>query len=263
MPISYVRPDSVSHAAALCAAGGRILAGGQSLIAQLNRGEIDDVTLIDINRLPELDRIGESDGWIEIGGLARLEAVRLHPLVIERLPMLAAALAWVANPAIRLRGTLLGNLVQFAPGAEAVAAAAAADAVLVTPDGESFRLGTLPPARLATHVRLRPSPLGTSGAFLEVQRRAGHLGTLGCGVARQPDGSFQATFSGLLEVPLLADHVARALRLGLRDLASLSAALLRDLAGRSPRSDLHADANYRMAVAPVLVQRVLPRLGAA
>ena len=260
MPIIYVRPDSIRQAAALCAAGGRILAGGQSLIAQLNRGEIDEVTLIDINRLPELDGIAERDGWIEIGGLARLEDVRRHPLVIERLPMLAAALAWVANPAIRLRGTLLGNLVQFAPGAEAVAVAAAADAVLVTADTATFRLGTLPAGCLATHVRLRPSPIGTTAAFIEVQRRAGHLGTVGCGGARQPDGCFQVAFSGLLEVPLMADHVAGALRLGLRDLASLSHALLSDLAGRSPRNDLHADAKYRMAVAPVLVQRVLPKL---
>lgn len=262
MSIGYRRPDSVAEAAALSARGGRILAGGQSLMPLVNRGDLDDVDLVDINRLPGLDGIGLADESIEIGALARLEAVRRHPLVVERLPMLSAALAWVGNPAIRRRGTLVGNLVQYGPGAEAVAVAALARARFVAADGAFHLLGGLPAATFATHVRLDPSPSGTRAAFIEVQRRFGHLGTVGCGVSTTPAGAFQVVYSGLIDAPLVASAVAAALEHGARSAATLAHALKDDLAGRTPRTDLHADAAYRLAVAPVLAARVTAQLEA-
>ena len=203
------------------------------------------------------------DGFIEIGALARLESVRRHPLIAAQLPMLAAALAWVANPAIRLRGTLVGNLVQFAAGAEAVAVAMLSAARLVTPDGRTRALGAQPDASFVTHVRLDPSPVATRAGFIEMQRRSGHLGTVGCGVAALPNGAYQVVFSGLLEAPLPAPVVAAELARGGHDRSRIATALAHDLAGRTPRSDLHADAAYRLAVAPVLVGRVVAQLEAA
>lgn len=262
MSIGYFRPASISDAAALAAAGGWILAGGQSLIPRVNRGEVDDVDLIDINRLAGLDRIRADADWIEIGALVRLEAARCHPLVTTHLPMLAAALAWVANPAVRLRGTLVGNLVQYGPGAEAVAVAAAADARLLTPAGQSFDLGALPPDVFATAVRLRASPAGTRAAFIEVQRRFGHLGLVGCGIERRPDRGFVVCFSGLCDPPVLAVALADRLKAGECGQDVIAQAIEADLAGREVRADLHADASYRRAVAPVLARRVLQRLEA-
>lgn len=263
MSIGYHRPASIAEAAALCAGGGRILAGGQSLMPLVNRGAIEDIDLIDINRLDGLDGIVLGATGIEIGALARLEAVRRHPVIVERLPMLSAALAWVGNPAIRRRGTLVGNLVQNGPGAEAVAVAALARAGFVAADGSFYPLGGLPAAAFATHVRLDPSPAGTRAAFVEVQRRFGHLGTVGCGVSTTPDGTIEVVYSGLVDDPLVARAVASALAGGRRDTAALEQALAVDLAGRVPRTDLHADAAYRLAVAPVLAARVMAHLEAA
>lgn len=263
MSIGYLRASSTPEAAALVAAGGWILAGGQSLMPRIHLGEVDDIDLVDINRLTGLDEIVLSDQWIEIGALVRLEAARRHPLVIAHLPMLAAALEWVANPAVRLRGTLVGNLVQFGPGAEAVAACEAAEARLMTADGAGFALGRLPAGSFATGVRLRASPAGTRGAFLEVQRRFGHLGLVGCGIEKRADGRFSVCFSELCDTPLLATTLAERLSAGERHRDAIEPAIEADLAGRTIRTDLHADAAYRRAVAPVLVDRVLARLEAA
>jgi carbon-monoxide dehydrogenase medium subunit len=263
LPIGYVRPASVAAASALAAAGGRILAGGQSLMPLVNRGDVDDVELIDINRLPGLDAIeARAEGWLEIGALVRLEAARLHPLVRSFQPLLADALAWVGNPAIRRRGTLVGNLVNNAPGAEAAAAAALAGARLVTAEGGTHGLGLLPPGRFATAVRFPAAGLGARAGFYEVQRRFGHICTVGCGVTIAPAGRMDVVFCGLLDAPMLAPAVAEALAAGGGD-ASLLAALHVDLAGRSPRADMHASADYRLRVAPVLARRARARAEAA
>lgn len=256
----YIRPATVGAAAELAAAGARILAGGQSLMPLVNRGDVAVSALVDINRLPELDTITFADGLVEIGALARLESVRAHPIVAERLPLLAKALDWVANPAIRRRGTLVGNLVQFGPGAEAVAVAALANARLVCAagnDAEILPLGSSCTARFATAVRLRASARGTRAGFYEAQKRFGHLGTVGCGVTVAPDGAVAAVFSGLTDAPLVAPTLARALEAGELGDAALCEALRSDLGARPARADIHATARYRLDVAPVVARRAL------
>ena len=261
MPIGYVRPASVEAASDLAAAGGRILAGGQSLIPLVNRGDVDDVELIDINRLPGLDRIVvTADGALEIGALVRLETARTDPLVRTYQPLLAAALAWVGNPAIRLRGTLVGSLVANLPGAEAVSAAALAGAELLTADGRRYAIGALPAGSFAVTARWPAAPAGTRAGFYEVQRRFGHVCTVGCGVTVAIDGTLGAVFCGLVEAPLIAPATAAALAAGGTGLA---AAIITDLAGRAPRADMHATAAYRLRVAPVLARRALARAEAA
>lgn len=262
MGLAYFRPDRIDDAAALVAAGGRVLAGGQSLMPLVKRGDLAVDTLVDVNRLPGLDGIRLEEGEVVIGALARLETLRTHPLVRARLPMLAAALAAVANPAVRMRGTLVGNVVHNCPGAEAVAVAALARARLVcrvgaqTVDGP---LGALPSGALVLEIRLDASPPGTRAGFFEAQKRFGHLGAVGCGVAIAPDGRIRTALSGFLDGPLLAPDLDDLLTAGLRDDAAIADALDAARAGRPVRSDLHASADYRSAVAPAVIRRALAR----
>ncbi len=258
MSFAYARPVDVEAAADLAAAGGVVLAGGQSLMPLINRGDIRPSLVVDINRIAGLDTIRLVDDVVEIGALVRLEAVRVHALVRRHLPVLAAALAWVANPAIRARGTLVGNLVTSGPGAEAVAAAALQGAELIFADHAGRRhgpLGSHRPQDLAVAARLRVSPPGTRAGFHEVQRRFGHLGLVGAGVVLEPDGSVGVALSGILPEPLIALEVGRAIASGCSSKADIAAALTVDLAGRQVRDDLHATARYRRQVAPVVVLR--------
>ena len=259
MSFGYARPDTVTQASALAAAGGSILAGGQSLMPLLNRGDLRPKTLVDINRLPDLDGIRFDGVVVEIGALARLEQVRTDPLVGTRLPLLAAALACVANPAIRQRGTLVGNIVHAGAGAEAVAAAPLLGGRLVcrTPAGPVERpIGTHLRGQLVTAIRIPAAPAGTRAGFYEVQRRFGHLGLVGAGVTQAPGESLRLVFSGLTDQPLVAPATAVALAAwGGED--ALRAALDEDLAGRTLRSDIHAPARFRRDVAPVVACRAL------
>jgi CO/xanthine dehydrogenase FAD-binding subunit/aerobic-type carbon monoxide dehydrogenase small subunit (CoxS/CutS family) len=231
----------------------------------VNRDEVEPCELIDINRLEGLDRIELAGDSLRIGALVRLETVRMDARIRGHAPLLAAALAWVANPAVRRRGTLVGNAVASPPGAEAVAALVLQGAVLVLAGGQEeteteAALGALPPGRLATAIRLPVTAPGARGGFFEVQRRFGHFGLVGAGVMQDPDGRLSVVLSGLIETPLVAPNVADAVFRGALDDASLNAALDADLNGRAPRADIHASARYRLEVAPAVIRRALGRL---
>src|SRR5260370_3790647 len=134
-PFDYFRPTGVAEAVALLAGHGgdaKILAGGQSLVPLLNFRMLRPDALIDINRLTELDFIREDDDGLRIGALTRHHALEMSPLVRQRFPVLAEAMAHVAHLAVRNRGTIGGSLPHADPPAELPPLAAFLDPELHT-----------------------------------------------------------------------------------------------------------------------------------
>ncbi|CCH89498.1 protein of unknown function [Modestobacter italicus] len=145
-PFEYRRPATVAGALADLAAaeGARVLAGGQSLVPLLNLRLATPPVVVDINRVEGLDAVVEREGRVHIGATARQSAVLASELVRSRLPLVAAALARVAHPQVRARGTVVGNLCHHDPASEMPAVAVALDAefTVVAPDGSA---ATSPP----------------------------------------------------------------------------------------------------------------------
>src|ERR1700728_3728907 len=184
-PFRYARPGSVAEAVGLLAVHGtaaRLLAGGQSLMPLLARRIERPSLVIDINRIAGLDEIEISPTRIRMGALVRQEQALRSPVVRQEVAGLAAALAWVANPVVRQRGTVIGNLVTNSPGAElpAVALALGAEFAVRHADGEEIvpaaaLLGPqqgVPLHAMITHVLWPRRPAGAG--FYEVARRDGH-----------------------------------------------------------------------------------------
>ena len=73
--------------------------------------------VIDIMRLPELDRIESADGTIRVGAAVRQRASSGADLA-SRQPLLAAALPWVGHAQTRSRGTVCGSVAHADPSAE-------------------------------------------------------------------------------------------------------------------------------------------------
>jgi carbon-monoxide dehydrogenase medium subunit len=269
---NYARPDSVAAAVALLHSNAQLLAGGQSFVPLLVRRAVRPALVIDINRIPGLADIELLPGTIRMGALVRLEQARRSDMVQSELAVLAAALGWVANPVIRRRGTVVGNLVMNAPGAElpAVAVALGADFVIRGRDGNTTTAPAhhaLPPGAMVTHV-LWPRQTG-AGGFYEVSRRDGHVGVVSAAVSRNGNDShddsgdinrndIRVGISGVCMTGLACKAVARVIAAalpGAPELAALAEALRADIGDRPLYGDLQAPAAYRLQVAPEVIRR--------
>lgn len=274
-PFHYARPRSVTEAVTLLAArgaGARLLAGGQTLLPLMARRIERPEWVIDINRIDGLDQIELLPTHIRMGALVRQEQARRSEVAREYLAGMTEALDWVANPVVRQRGTVIGNLVANSPGAElpAVALALRAEFVLRHPEGEdtvpaAALLGSdtarnkLPAGAMITHV-LWPRREGPAG-FYEVARREGHAPVVSAMVSLS-DGDCRVALSGVcaggLSCPAVARLIARRFPQP-PDSSDLAGAIEQDLTGPL-YGDVYSSARYRLEVAPEIIRRATQRL---
>jgi carbon-monoxide dehydrogenase medium subunit len=271
-PFRYIRADHQDQAVGLLSehgAGARLLAGGQSLMPLMTRRIERPRLIIDINRISHLDHIDLLSTHVRMGALVRQQQALRSAIVRRYAAGVAEALAWVANPVVRARGTVVGNLVANTPGAElpAVAIALGAEFVLQYPD----RVATVPAADLlgadkklpfdamVTHV-LWPRRAGPAG-FYEVARRDGHAPVVSALVS-EAQGDWRVAVSGVCATGLSSPTMARVIAREFprpADADELAAALNADLTG-PPYGDLHSSACYRLEVAPIVSRRAAQRM---
>jgi carbon-monoxide dehydrogenase medium subunit len=138
---SYVRATSVENAIELLAEHGesaKVLSGGQSLMPAMNLRLLAPELIVDINALGELRGIVKRDGLLSIGALTRHVDLQTAPDIAANAPLLKEAIAHVAHPAIRNRGTIGGSLAHADPASELPACMIALNATIVVrgADGE-------------------------------------------------------------------------------------------------------------------------------
>jgi carbon-monoxide dehydrogenase medium subunit len=271
-PFTYHRPDSREEVDALLAKlgeGGKVLAGGQSLIPILNMRLASPPHLIDINHLAgEPVDPGIDDGAVTFEPLVRQEAAARSRHVAARAPLLAEAMRYVAHPPIRSRGTVVGSIAHADPAAEL-------PAVLVVLEGEvvarsaggtrtipasQFFAGplenSLAPDEWVSEVRFPTRNPAAGYAFEEFARRRGDYAL--CGVAaevRRAEGRIELALSylGVGEQPvrLTADAVGR------EELGDCVAGLVSD--NLDPPDDIHATPEFRAHLARRLGERAARR----
>lgn len=112
-------PTSLEQAAALLAAEGaaegqpvRVVAGGTDLWPNLKRRHQKAATVVSLMRIPELGGIhlDPHSGDLRLGSTATLTEIAADPLVRERFPDLAKAVASISAPILRNMGTIGGNI---------------------------------------------------------------------------------------------------------------------------------------------------------
>jgi carbon-monoxide dehydrogenase medium subunit len=268
-PFGYSRPESVAEAVAAlgsAAPDGKVLAGGQSLLPLLSMRLATPGHLVDINRLAELGFVNVDDGEVVIGALARHSHVLADPAANRAQPLIGQALALVAHPVIRNRGTTVGSIVHADPAGEMTAVfALLGGSVRLTGsrgerlvNAEDFFIGPLEsdvrPDELATEVRLPALGPRAGCAFAEVSRRHGDYAVCGVAALAELDvagavSRARAAYLSVAGTPLVLD---------LTDAGGDPAAAGRLARSRvAPEADIHATAAYRRHLAGVLTERAL------
>src|SRR5258708_24748069 len=105
---AYARATSVANALEFLTAHGekaKVLSGGQSLMPAMNLRLISPDLIVDIGELAELRGIAVKGDVIRIGALTRHVELARSGEIAAHAPLLTQAIAHVAHPAIRNRGT--------------------------------------------------------------------------------------------------------------------------------------------------------------
>src|SRR6202046_4343957 len=110
----YIRPASIAEAVAAAAEpGANYLAGGTNLLDLMKGGIARPNRLVDVSRLPGLDRIERlPDGGVRIGALVRNADLADDPDFAHCYPAIAEALLSGASAQLRNAATVGGNLLQ-------------------------------------------------------------------------------------------------------------------------------------------------------
>jgi carbon-monoxide dehydrogenase medium subunit len=138
---AYARATSVADALELLIAhgdGAKVLSGGQSLMPAMNLRLISPELIVDIGGIAELRGIAVRGDVLTIGALTRHVDVLRSPEIAAHAPLLSEAIAHVAHPAIRNRGTIGGSLAHADPASELPACMLALNATIIIrgPGGE-------------------------------------------------------------------------------------------------------------------------------
>jgi carbon-monoxide dehydrogenase medium subunit len=203
----YAAPSTVGEAIALLQGNEdvKVLAGGHSLLPLMKLRLANPSVLIDINKIPGLDRIEEDSqlGRLRIGALARHVDLERSALIRGRYPLLWETAGGIGDPLVRNRGTLAGSVAHADPASDWPAALLAADAEAVAtgPQGErvvplrdlyvDILTTSLNPDELVTEVRVPMPGLNSGGAYEKLERKVGDYAVVGVGVQlridRDPD----------------------------------------------------------------------------
>lgn len=96
------------------------IAGGTALLVDIRNDVLkpEPRAVIDISDLDEIDYIRQEGSQISIGAVAKIAAIKKSPIVQKSAPILSQACNQFANPLIRNRATLGGNLINASPAAD-------------------------------------------------------------------------------------------------------------------------------------------------
>jgi aerobic carbon-monoxide dehydrogenase medium subunit len=269
----YQRASSIDDAIQKLQRGGKLLAGGHSIVPLMKLRLSEPGSLVDIGRIKDLAGVGERDGKITIGAATVHHEVATSSVIQQKCPMVSEAAAEIGDPQVRNRGTLGGSLAHADPSADYPAVLLALDAELhmkgpkgwrVVKASEFFRgLFTVNLAADEVIASAQFVPVKTA-AYAKLHQRASHYAIVGVAAALDIKGgtiqSARVGLTGATTHAIRLTNVEQALAGKPATKESIEAAARLAGAGLTDVSaDIHASEEYRRAMVPVFARRALER----
>jgi aerobic carbon-monoxide dehydrogenase medium subunit len=277
-PFDYVVANTVDEAVEALRAHGddaKVLAGGQSLIPLMKLRLAAPSVLVDIGRIGHLSSIAEPDehgGWV-IGALTPESDIERSAKVHEHLPMLADAAAVIADPLVRNRGTIGGNLAHADPANDHPAVMLAYGARIVADGPSGQRLigvddffvdlftTSLSPDEIVTAIHV-PAPASDEGSsYVKLERQVGDFAVAGAAAwLRIEDGVVREARVGLTNAaatPVRATAAESLLAGQPADGPTAAAAAAAAADDLTPSHSVRGSERYRRAMFRVVVEQAL------
>jgi len=279
-PFAYRAPTSIAEAVALLAeknGRARPLAGGTDLLVQMRLKLYDLDLVVDIKKIPELNRISfDPAAGLTIGAAVPCAQVYEHPDVVAHYPGLIDAVTIIGGTAIQGRATLGGNLCNAAPSGDAISAmiVLSATCAIAGPEGSRTlpveavctgpRQTALQPGELLVSIHF-PLPTPNSGAHYQrfTPRQEMDIAVAGAGAsvalneAQTKITTARIALAAVAPTPLLVEAAGAALagQAPTEEVFAAAAKLAQDAA--RPITDVRGSVAQRRHLVGVLVKRAL------
>ena len=277
-PFSYHRPATLADAVALLQTLGddaRPLAGGHSLVPMMKLRLATPEHLVDLHGIAALKGVRRDGDRIVIGAMTTQHELLASDEISASLPILHETALTIADPQVRYRGTIGGNVANGDPGNDlpALMLALGASYRLEGPGGardvaaSEFYQGAyftaLEPGEILTAISIPVPAAGHGYAYEKLKRKVGDYATAAAAVVLTMAGGKVAScaigLTNLHETPLLAQEAARRVIGTSLDDAALRKAAAAAEAIMAPAADARGPVEYRKHVGGIMVTRALTR----
>ncbi len=251
----------------------RVLAGGHSLLPMMKLRLAEPTHLVDLNGIDALRGIRDEGAHVVIGAMTTENELIASPLLRDKCPLIPEAARQIADPQVRNRGTIGGDIAHGDPANDhpAIALTLGAEFVLAGPAGEravpadgffvdAFMNG-LEDGEILKSIRVPVASAGSGYAYCKLKRKTGDWATAAAAVQLTLDGDTCTAFSlGLTNVAATALVVktAQALLMGkVIDDALVEQAAQQAMEACDPVEDLRGSVEYKTRMAGEMTRRAI------
>jgi aerobic carbon-monoxide dehydrogenase medium subunit len=272
----YHRPQSVGDACRLLAELGedaRVIAGGHSLTPMMKLRMAAPEHLVDLQAIPELKGIRIDGSRAVIGAMTTQAELIASRELGDRCPVIRETGLQIADPQIRNLGTIGGNVANGDPGNDMPALMQALDATFEIRNTDGSRevkarafyqaafFTALADGDLLTAITFELPAAGHGWSYQKQKRKIGDYATAAAAVILEmTDGRCSKAAIGLTnlaDTPLFAEAASAALIGTPVDDGAIAGAADAAVAVTAPASDGRGPAEFRSAVAGVMVARAI------
>ena len=276
-PFDYHRAGTLDEAIGLLSRykdQAKLLSGGMSLLPALKLRLGSFGHLVDISSIAGLEYIKEEKGVVRIGAGTRQATLERSDLIKSKYGVLADAVPLIADPLVRNRGTIGGNVANGDPANDepAIMIALGAELVARGPKGErtipankfykALYVTALAADEILVEVRLPVPPPRSGSAYRKLKRKTGDYAAAAVAVqiTLNAKGAVERCSIGLTNVaptPLEAVEASRMLVGKVPDEKSILETAMAAAKAARPSGDRRGSVEYKHEMTRVMCTRAL------